>query len=327
MKILYRIANTKVGNPIIPTSEHDPARQFGNLRSARAILRRKIKVIKSGIRQMLNTFEPVIVTNATRYRYDIDTAKYNSVNLFIQKLLYSELLDNQNGAFSNRWWLNANLSIAYEDGTSNALQSAKNMAQINIVGEDLSQSMRSIQLEQVLFSPAYLDRIGLVRARTFNEMLGLSDSSKSDLAETLARSMAAGKGMKEVTKDIMSRVDVVESRAWRIARTETLNAYRTASASETDNLNDSVYDDTPWKMQQLWFSALSPTTRRSHAARHGSIYTPDEVRDFYGKDANSINCLCSQSPILVNMKTGEVIQEELVSKMKKRKDIYQSALA
>ena len=40
----------------------------------------------------------------------------------------------------------------------------------------------------------------------------------------------------------------------------------------------------------LWASALKPTTRASHARRHGRVYTIDEVRDFYSRDGNAINC-------------------------------------
>lgn len=325
MKILYRVANAKVGTPVLPRNEADPARQFGNLRSSRAALRRRIKRIKSGMRQMISTLEPEVVTNAATYTYDIDATKYNSINLFIQRLLYGELLDSREGTFSQRWWLNANLSIAFEDGTADALQSAKNMAQVEIVGQELSQAMRSIQIEQIQFSPGYMKRVGLVQARVFNEMKGLSDSSKVDLAESLGRSMAAGKGIRDVTKDLMARVDVVESRAWKIARTEILNAYRTASWEETDELNEQVYDDTPWKMRELWFSALAPTTRKNHAAKHSNIYTSDEVRGFYSESGFAINCLCSQSPILTNVETGEVIQQELIDKMKARKKQYQGA--
>ena len=60
-------------------------------------------------------------------------------------------LDNQQGAFTNRWWLNANLTSAYTDGTSDALQSAKNIAVVDIVGQEISQQVRSIQLEQIVF--------------------------------------------------------------------------------------------------------------------------------------------------------------------------------
>lgn len=322
IKPLYRIANARTGNPIIPRNEKDPAAQFGNLRNARAALRKRIKNIKAGARDLVDTFTPTLVTNAAVYKYEIDAQKYSSINLYLQQLLYGELLDNQEGVFTNRWWLQTMLSQAYDDGTGDALQSAKQLAVAEVVGADLSAAMRSVQIEQIIFSPGFQSRVGFLLARTFNDMKGLTDSSKVDLADTLARSMAAGKGIREVKRDIMARVDVVESRAWRIARSEILNSYRTATANETDELNSDVYDDTPWKMLQLWWSALASTTRKWHAEKHGQTLTTQQVRDFYAEKGNSINCLCSQSPIMVNIKTGEVIQQELLDKMAKQRDAY-----
>jgi hypothetical protein len=350
MKILS-IINVKVGNPIVPKKAADPANQFGNLRNANAQLTRRYKNIKRGIRQMLSTFNPVLVsnngsyynyetklvnnefvttkadlvTNVAVYSYRLDAQRFQSVNLFLQQLLYGELLDNQQGVFTNRWWLNANLTSAYTDGTADALQSAKNIAVADVVGLDISQQIRGTQLEQIVFSPGFQNRVSLVHARVFEGMKGLSDQSKTDLSATLARSMAKGAGIREVTKDVMARVDVSHRRAKRIARTEILNAYRTASATETDEINDNVYDDSDWGMVSLWFSALAPTSRPWHISRHGETYSTQEVRDFYAVNGNAINCLCSQSPVLANKKTGEILQDSLQKRLKKQKQSLQKA--
>ncbi len=347
MKILS-IINVKVGNPVIPRKKDDPANQFGNLRNANAQFNKRYKAIKKGIRELIATFDPVLVSNngsyynyetvlvnnefvttkgelinnVAVYRYQLDSQKFQSINLFLQQLLYGELLDNQQGVFTNRWWLNANLTSAYTDGTSDALQSAKNIAVPAVVGVEISQQLRSTQLEQIVFSPSFQNRVGLVHARVFEEMKGLTDSSKSDLSATLARSMAKGAGIREVTKDVMARVDVSHNRAIRIARTEILNVYRSASATETDEINENVYDDSEWHMVSLWWSALSPTTRKSHAIRHSLTYSTQEVRQFYSVNGNAIFCLCSQSPVLANKRTGEILQKPLQDRMKKQKTAY-----
>lgn len=324
------IINVKVGNPIIPRNVEDPASQFGNLRNANAQLRKRYTHIKRSIRELISTFNPVLVsnnieTNAAVYEYQLDAQRYNSINLFLQQLLYGELLDNPQGVFTNRWWLNANLTSAYTDGTSDALQSSKNIAVAAIVGPEISQQVRSIQLEQIVFSPGFQSRVGLIQSRVFEEMKGLSDSTKTDLANTLARGMAAGKGVKSLTKDVMDRTDISFRRSKRIVRTELLNSYRTATAAETDVLNEDVYADSEWGMLQLWFSALASTSRPNHVSRHGETYTTQETREFYSVSANAINCLCSQSPILANKKTGDILQKPLQERMRKAKDVYQKA--
>ncbi|ABZ74900.1 hypothetical protein Shal_0324 [Shewanella halifaxensis HAW-EB4] len=90
---------------------------------------------------------------------------------------------------------------------------------------------------------------------------------------------------------------------------------RLGALDSIDALNKDIYDDSDWKMGVLWFSALAPTSRTGHAERHGVVYTTEEARLFYSKNDNPKNCLCSLSPTLVNVKTGEVLQTELVEKM------------
>lgn len=43
----------------------------------------------------------------------------------------------------------------------------------------------------------------------------------------------------------------------------------------------------------IQMSALSPSTRDSHAARSGELFTADDVREWMGKDDNSVGCKCS----------------------------------
>ena len=95
--------------------------------------------------------------------------------------------------------------------------------------------------------------------------------------------------------------------------------------SETDSINEDVYDDSDFHMTQLWFSALSPTTRKAHASKHGTTATTQENREFYSKDGNQINCLCSQSPVLANKRTGEILQKPLQKRMEKQKEVWQKA--
>lgn len=308
-----------IGNPIVPKNAADPAAQFTNLRSSNRQLKARYKRIIKGVKQLIGSFEKRIISTNIKYLYQIDANRFQSINLFLQRLLYGELLDGQ-GQLQERWWLSAHLDQAYIDSTSDVLQSSKNIATVASVGPDLSREMRSIRLEQMIFSRGFQTRVGLVQARTFELMTGLSDSTRTDLSNTLARGMVDGLGIRELTKNTVERVGVSFSRAQRIVRTETLNAYRTAGGVETDELNEDVYGDSEWGMQTLWFSALAPTSRRWHIARHGLLYTTKEVREFYAKNGNPINCLCSQSTVLVNKKTGEVLQSSLIKRMKKKRE-------
>ena len=67
--------------------------------------------------------------------------------------------------------------------------------------------------------------------------------------------------------------------------------------------------------RMLWFSALSPTTRESHRVRHGQLYGAQDVREFYSRSGESVNCKCSQIELLVDSK-GQPLDPALVERVK-----------
>jgi len=54
------------------------------------------------------------------------------------------------------------------------------------------------------------------------------------------------------------------------------------------------------------------------------LYTQKEVQDFYAVRGNSINCRCSQSPVVVNEK-GEALAKNLIAKMQKQEEAWIAA--
>jgi hypothetical protein len=164
-----------------------------------------------------------------------------------------------------------------------------------------------------------MDRLRLVYGRTFELMKGLTGEMKSQLRLTLAEGVARGVGVRDLKGMINKRLGVGMVRAERIARTEVNHAYRSAYMREAKELNETALKDDDWEIKQAHRSALSPTTRHTHAARHGTIHTMQEQRDWWAKDANSISCLCSTLDVLVNRKTGEVLQQKMIDAMAKQK--------
>lgn len=165
-------------------------------------------------------------------------------------------------------------------------------------------------LEETLLSTPYRTRIGLVRARVFEEMQGFTAATRTDLQRVLADGMARGLSPRDITKQVSERTGVGASRAERIARTEINNAHRNALVDQDEQANDEGV-----RTKLLWFSALSSTTRPHHASRHGRTYSRQEVDDFYSRDANGINCKCSVRSILVD-ENGNPLSEVLPDKMK-----------
>lgn len=57
----------------------------------------------------------------------------------------------------------------------------------------------------------------------------------------------------------------------------------------------------------MHLSALSPTTRKSHAERHGKLYTAQQVRDFWSDQANIEGCKCSVVAVMVDENNQPVV--------------------
>lgn len=323
--------------PVIPKDAADPANQKSNLRRAQIELKKRFERINKAVKGLVSEQKDIqsassvngkkivlVYGNKTFYSYDISTERYESINDFIERLLYGELLESINGRRPQNWFYQSYLSSAYNDAIRDTIQSSKNMADPKVVGDEISMIVR--QLDADAFNPQQVQSLGLVYSRVFNEMKGLTDSMKVDLSETLTRGMASGLGIREITQDIAKRVGVGFSRAQRISRTEILGAYRTAQRAKTKQINDDIYANSPFVQKQLWFSALASTSRPNHVVKHGETFDIQEVEQFYSENGNSINCLCSQSPILVNRKTGEVVMKDLIDKMRQQKDAWRSGV-
>ncbi|QDP52598.1 MAG: hypothetical protein Tp185DCM00d2C31949991_52 [Prokaryotic dsDNA virus sp.] len=338
--------------PVMPKDAADPAHQKKNLSREQRELKVRFERILTGVRKLVadqanyrtvsavnKEWQPLVyftnangeldthrssiaVNKTTYYEYQIDVARYESINEFIERLLYDEILGSYTGKKPPNWFFQSYLSSAFNDGINDTIQDIKNQSTPSLVGDIVSRQIQSLSGDE--FNPQATQSLALVYGRVFNEMKGLTDSMKVDLSETLTRGMADGLGIRAISADVQKRVGVGFSRAQRIARTEILGAYRTAQRAKTKEINETVFDDSPYEFKQLWFSALAESSRPNHVSRHGSIYTQQEVEKFYSIGASSINCLCSQSPILVDSKTGEPLIDDTVKRMKEQKEKYQA---
>lgn len=229
------------------------------------------------------------------YHYLIDEALLASISDYIMQMIDDLVLRGDNGSPI----VVSAAEMAYQTGV--AYQIASFQAQ--------SDTFRRT-LEETLLSAPYRTRIGLVRARVFEEMQGFTAATRKDLQRILADGMAQGLSPRGIVGQIESRTGVDERRAERIARTEINNAHRRALLDQDEQANDEGI-----RTRLLWFSALSSSTRPWHASRHGRIYTRQEVNDFYSRDGNAINCLCSVRSILVD-ENGVPLSDTLPDRMR-----------
>lgn len=325
------------GKPVLPTKRQkgDPTKQGAIRKTAIVDTARRYRDIAKAIAPVIQQFlrdtpKEVIRTNNLKvnkqvYNYDVNPITLAEIIRFMGTVFEQYLNVDPSLLVDLNFWLSDYTERSYERGAQDTLQSAKNISTASSVGSQRSQEVRRFTIDQMVSDPTFQRRVGLIKARVFENMKGLTMQSKSDLGDTLARGMINGFGVKDITNEIISRIGVSERRAEKIARTEINNAYRTSTRQETRALNDTLFAEDDFEMKMLWISALSPTTRDTHAARHGNTYTPEEVASFYSQDANAINCLCSQVPVFVDKKTGNVIQEETVAMLREERKQFRLA--
>lgn len=245
--------------------------------------------------------------NAGKFIYDMTAAELADLLQVVQSILDDELLE---GGSQNLWAMDYVIA-EYDRGTLNAFTNLSVQSQVYA-----SQTT----LQQLLSSPGYLNQIAAARLTTFSDWKVISDTARGDLTNIITDAVARGVSPRDTAQVISKRLDVSMSKAKTIAQTEQVGALRQAQRNEVDWAKERLGLNTAI----LWISALKPTTRTTHGARHGKTYTTDEVAEFYSKDGNAYNCYCANIPCLLDDE-GKLYNEGLAEKLSKERSNWKSS--
>jgi len=171
-----------------------------------------------------------------------------------------------------------------------AAQSVSNLTRLS----EAYAAVRS--LESVVYSEPFRLRVAVSKYRAYEHWTGLAASVRQDLAAVIGQAVADGTNPKVAGKLIAERLGIGRARAIGYAQTDITGTLREARLAEADDAEESLGIRTGL----LWTSAFLPTTRPTHAARHGHVYTSAEVREFYGRDGNRYRCHCASTECLLD---------------------------
>ena len=312
---------------ILPRSKQYPTGQNPRIKAFYGELRRRLRRSYKAAAEYANNLKPQIsqvnvdlvedgnsfkVVNRTVYQYQLDPLLMSQINSYIEALLNEIIYGNAQGEWSAGWWANAYASGAYQQAAEQAITQTQLLAADAGVTQELP-SLQYLRAEAVVMEPGFQRRLGSVYARLFEDMKGFTDVDKRNMAGIITRGMAAGQSPRVIAREMEKKGLEQDWRCLRIASTEVNQAYRQGSWDETDAVNDEVFGDSDYVMKVMHMSALLATTRRDHAARHGTICTPAEEKEWFATKATggAINCHCSQVDILVNKKTGKPMNTKL----------------
>lgn len=276
---------------ILPTRPADPTGIDSLERQAMAAMRVRLRKIKKAYTDALDRIPVSLAINA-KYAYRLDPAILTSVLSGAGATVEALLLE---GGRENLWFFQQYVKVAYARGTSQEHANLKNQSPVY-------QAARKNAAE-VIAQPAYLNRIALIAAREYEEMEGLSATVKKEMGKILVDGLARGRNPREIGKDLTRQLGIEESRANRIARSEVTTALRRARWDEHDDAVESL--NLPFML--MHYSALSRTTRKTHAERHALLFTSEQVREWYSQGGNSINCKCTQISVLVDENKQPVV--------------------
>ncbi|MCK3282437.1 hypothetical protein MZH27_28515 [Escherichia coli] len=258
----------------MPSNTEDPT-MTGKLRSG------AIKRFKACLKKVADPYIAIL----DRIQYTMAVNKKYTFQIYIDELhdLLEDASDMIDEIFEltdpeNFWFWQEYVKVAYQRGTSQEYA--------NLANQSVTYSRAYPEVSAVLTSQTYRTRLALVRTRVFEEMRGLTAQIKKDMARRLTEGMARGLNPLEIARTLQQETQLPLYRCKRIARTEICTALRTARMDEAEAASDELN----LRTMQMHISALSPTTRLSHAQRHGKTYTIEEQREWWSRSPNSINC-------------------------------------
>lgn len=248
---------------------------------------------------------PVELAVNAKYTFLLDGYLLSSLMANLDTFVDSILLE---GGERSLWFAESYVAVA----------AARGIAQehANLSAQSPAYKAGRGTVQDILRSEPHRRRMALVYAREFEEMKGLSGDVKARLGAALTDGIGRGLNPREIAKNITEATGKIKSkRANTIARTEITTALRRARWDEAEDANQEY----GLRTKELHLSALAATTRRTHSQRHGKLFTIEEVREWWAKDANSINCRCTTTSVMVD-KDGNPLVPSIIDRAKRAKD-------
>lgn len=294
----------------------DPTGQVKTRRRASRRLQRRLNLAQTAIKRLFREIprtrrQKTILTNQVIpvYDYQITASEFEELERRITSTLGDQLLETANfNRMSPNWWWLVVVERPYREGTAEEIVEFNRQITRELVRIRAERGLVTQRLEigDVLQSQIYLNALSNVQVSNFSVIRSLTETTANQVIQAIQLGISAGQPPSEIAKSITSRFDVAKSRAERIARTEINKAYNDAK------LNATVIaaEQTGLRAGVLHLSALSTTTRATHADRHGNAYTVDQQRQWWNTGSNRINCQCSTRSVLID-RQGNVIDVEL----------------
>lgn len=181
-------------------------------------------------------------------------------------------------------WTDKYIAFAYTKGIARARQE---MISTGLEVPSLSEYSVQLSLKQ----PAHLDRIGIIYARVFEDLKGITSAMDAQISRVLADGMIQGLGPRDIAKSIAEKIDSIGiSRATTLARTEVIRAHHLANINEYRQYGIELVG-----VKAEWRTVGDNRVCELCAPRDGKIYSLDKIEPLIPLHPN---CRCMAVPII-----------------------------
>lgn len=300
----------RVRNPTIPGNTKDRTGTAGILRRCRAVINVRFAALERAVLALFDAIPTYAVNEVRPVVYGLTPQQMAQLAGELQASLDYWLMSSSEDAA--RFWYSPYVAEAHQLG---AAQSWANLS-------NLSAAYATRNLQQIIFSEPYRNRVGIAQTKSYEHWSGQSAAIRSELAQIIGSAVADGRNPKTVRTLIRDRLDVSRSKAAAMAQTDITDALRQARAAEADHAAEQF----GLNIGLLWTSALKPTTRSWHASRSGKVYTSAEVRKFYSDNGGreKYNCYCAQTECLLDADDKPILTDKLKATMAKEREDWEA---
>ena len=263
----------------------------------------------------------------TVYDYEITSEELLILGGIVAAILSNELLETTalltpvsltEALPPSNWFWRTIIERPYNSGTAESVVIFNQL--INSIAPKAPTTgfpLAPISVQDVLLSPAQQTALDNVVADNTSKIRTLSQQTASQVMQQLNAGINSGKTPTEISANIQERFNVSRSNADRIARTEVNKAYNDSKIEFTEI----AAQETGLRAGVIHVSALVPTTRRTHAARHGNAYTTAQQQQWWDTSPNRINCLCSTISVLIDSQ-GKVVESQAQQEIKAERSFF-----
>ena len=289
-----------------PTGQRvNRARTTRRLSAKLEIARREIMVLFRRVPRSRRQVKKIVNESQVVYDYDLTPEQSEALQADIRRIIDEQLLETRGDTMPPGWWYQPEVELPTRQGT---LEELIQFNQLIALAITLGMTglggipPQRITPEMVLSSRQYLASLRNVYMENFQVIKTLSDQTASQTIRVINTGIRVGSTPTDIAKDINERFDVSKSNAKRISNTEVNRAYTDAKLRATKTAGDI----SGLRSAVRHISALKKTTRPSHAARHGKVFSVEDQRIWWDSGSNRINCFCSVKSVLID-KNGDII--------------------